>query len=200
MYGIEPTNDKLIQLSLYKQLLEAKFNKKIELVSGGSSITLPLVNRKLVPEDMNHFRIGEAVFFGTSPLEAKRFGNLSTKTFSFNANIIELEEKGIVPDGNIGEANIGHTTHYSDKEITKLRYKAILDFGILDVDTNNIQAVDKNISFVGTTSDMSVYDIGENITKVQKQKYKVGNTIKFKPNYLAVARLMNSRFMDIKII
>ena len=31
MYGIQPTYDKMIQLSLYKELLEAKFHKKINM-------------------------------------------------------------------------------------------------------------------------------------------------------------------------
>jgi predicted amino acid racemase len=35
--GIMPTQDKLIQLSLYKQLIEAKFNIEIPWVSGGTS-------------------------------------------------------------------------------------------------------------------------------------------------------------------
>ena len=36
LYGVMPSQDKLIQLSLYKQLVEAKFNRKIEWVSGGT--------------------------------------------------------------------------------------------------------------------------------------------------------------------
>lgn len=35
MYGVEPTYDKLIQLCLYEQLLESKFNKRLEIISGG---------------------------------------------------------------------------------------------------------------------------------------------------------------------
>ena len=112
MYGIEPTYDKLLQLSLFKQLLEQMFNKKIPLISGGSSITLPLISRKLVPKAINHFRIGEAAFFGTSPLDNKRFQKLSTDTFRFNANVIELEEKNSVPDGVISDASIGILLNY----------------------------------------------------------------------------------------
>ena len=37
--GVMPSKDKLIQLSLYEQLIEAKFGKKIDYVSGGSSVT-----------------------------------------------------------------------------------------------------------------------------------------------------------------
>ena len=112
MYGVEPTYDKLLQLNLYKELIETKYGSKLDLISGGSSITLPLLERGAVPKDINHFRIGESVFFGSSPLENKRFLNLCTDTFNFYAQIIELEEKGVVPDGIIGEDSIGHAAEF----------------------------------------------------------------------------------------
>src|SRR5699024_927963 len=40
--GVMPSKDKLIQLSLYQQLIEAKFGKEIKAVSGGSSVMVPL--------------------------------------------------------------------------------------------------------------------------------------------------------------
>lgn len=88
MYGVEPTYDKLMQLSLYKELISAKFKRDLKFVSGGTSITLPLVENEIIPKDINHFRIGEAVFFGNSPLDGKPFKNLHSNTFEFYANII----------------------------------------------------------------------------------------------------------------
>lgn len=199
MYGVEPTYDKLLQLSLFKQLLEQMFNKKIPLISGGSSITLPLISKKLVPKSINHFRIGETAFFGTSPLENKRFYKLSTDTFRFNANIIEMEEKSNVPDGNISQASIGHTSDTVLEQPAFQTYRAILDFGILDVDVNDLTPKDKNIEFIGTTSDMTVYNVGKNINMHLKQKYMVGKKLSFNTNYMATARLMNSKFIDLRI-
>lgn len=196
MYGVEPTFDKLLQLTLYKELIAAKFNKSLKFISGGSSITLPLIEQNIVPKEVNHFRIGEAIFFGTSPLENKKFRDLSTNTFEFYSNIIELEEKGVVPDGIISEANIGHTAEYKDEDIAAMTYKAILDFGMLDVDKNDIEVDDKEIKFVGITSDMTVIDIGKNKNKHGKTKFQVGDRICFRPNYMAVARLLNSKFID----
>ena len=196
MYGVEPTFDKLLQLSLYRELISLKFNKELKFVSGGTSITLPLIERDVVPKDINHFRVGEAAFFGMSPLENKRFMNLHTDTFEFQANIIELEEKKLVPDGVISDANIGHTIDYHEQDIHQKSFKAILDFGLLDVDQNDLTAVDEEISFVGITSDMLVIDIGTNQTKDGKTRYKVGDKVDFKVNYMAVARLLNSKFID----
>ncbi|MEJ2617972.1 MAG: alanine racemase, partial [Ignavibacteriaceae bacterium] len=73
MYGVEPTYDKLIQLSLYKNLIDAKFGTNLELISGGTSITLPLIDKNKVPAALNHFRIGEAALLGVSPLDGKQF-------------------------------------------------------------------------------------------------------------------------------
>ncbi|MEA2042289.1 MAG: alanine racemase [Bacteroidota bacterium] len=200
MYGVEPTFDKLMQLTLYKELISTKHDKNLPFISGGSSITLPLIDRGIVPKEINHFRIGEAVFFGTSPLENRQFMNLSTSTFEFHANIIELEEKKNVPDGIINTANIGHTASYETGKAIKKTYKAILDFGMLDVDKNDIEIDDKEVKFVGITSDMMVLDIGKNKTKDGEQKYHIGDVIKLTPNYMAVARLLNSKFIDKKFI
>lgn len=196
MYGVEPTFDKLLQLSLYKELIQAKFNRKINLISGGSSITLPLLEKNTIPADMNHFRIGEAVFFGTSPLENAQFKNLHTDAFDFSANIIELYEKNVVPDGIINDANIGHTAEYDDDDYNEVTCKAILDFGLLDVDKEDIEPIDNTVKFVGITSDMLVVDLGENIDENGKQKYSVGNKVHFKPGYMGVARLLNSKFIE----
>lgn len=199
MYGIEPTYDKLIQLSLYKELIEAKFKKKMEVVSGGSSINLPMLNSGRIPKNINHLRIGEAVFFGTSPLDEKQFMDLHTDVFVYKGNIIEMEEKETIPDGVMTTGNIGHTGDMeavgSADEIVKT-HKAIVDFGILDVDFNDIAAKDDKLKFVGTTSDMTVYEIPK---FKNKPTYNVGDTIDFSATYMGVAKLMNSKFIE-KII
>lgn len=196
MYGVEPTYDKLLQLVLYKELISAKFNKDLPLISGGSSITLPLLENGTVPKGINHYRIGEAVFFGISPFDNKPFQNLDSDTFEFNANIIELEEKMLVPEGVIGDANIGHTADFDLSDKNETSVKAILDFGMIDVDKENIEPYDENLKFVGITSDMIVLDLGENKKEDGTKKYSIGDKIRFKPNYMAVARLLNSKFID----
>jgi predicted amino acid racemase len=200
MYGVEPSYDKLLQLVLYKELISAKFDKELKFISGGTSITLPLIEMGSVPKEVNHFRVGEAAFFGISPLDNEQFKDLSVNTFEFTANIIELEEKMLVPEGIISDSNLGHTVDYSDEDFGEKSVKAILDFGLLDVAKEDIEAFDKDLSFVGITSDMIVIDIGTNKTKDGKTRYGVGDKIKFKPNYMGVSRLLNSKFIDKRFI
>lgn len=194
MYGVEPTFDKLIQVSLYKQLIETSFGVKLEMVSSGSSITLPLVTMNKIPKGVSHFRIGEAAFLGVSPYNGKKFRNLSTNAFTFAAEIVELEKKEVVPDGKIGDGAIGITAAYDAIKYNE-SYRAIVDFGELDVEHTNLLLKDKTINFVGTTSDMTVYDVGQKISK-----YKVGHQLHFSPNYMAVARLTNSKYMTKTIL
>ena len=193
MYGVEPTYDKMVQLSLYKMLIEEKFKKKMNLVSAGSSITLPMVMRNRLPDGVNHFRIGETAFLGVSIIDNKKFRNLSTNVFDFSGEIVELEEKEMVPDGNLTDAGIGITAHdfkNETDEINKKSYRAIVDFGEIDVDAGHITPKDNNVEFIGTTSDMTVYDLGR-----EKGKFSVGKQLHFKPNYMAVARLMNTKYV-----
>ncbi|MEA3494616.1 MAG: alanine racemase [Bacteroidota bacterium] len=200
MYGIEPTYDKLLQLNLYKEVIEAKHGTKLDLISGGSSITLPLIENGTIPKDINHFRIGEAAFFGKSPLKNEQFIDLNIDTFNFYTQIIELEEKGIVPDGVINEASIGHSVGFKDVDLGRSTKKAILDFGLLDVDQEGLEIDDKDVKFVGITSDMTVIDIGDNKDAKNNKKYNVGDMICLDPNYMAVARLLNSKFIEKKFI
>ena len=200
MYGIEPTLDKLTQLALYKQFLQAKFGRDIPLISAGSSITLPLASNKGFPKSTNHFRVGEAIFLGTTPMTGKKFKKLSTDVFKFYGNIVELKKKDMIPSGNSGEGSVGTTAGTDKYERGDKSYRAILDFGVLDVDMKELEPVSEHVNFVGTTSDMTVYDLGKNKTKSGKERFKVGGRIAFKPNYIAVARLMNSRFIEKRII
>lgn len=125
--------------------------------------------------------------------------DLHTDVFTYKGNIIEIEKKETVPDGVMTNGNIGHTRDTfsldTNEEITKT-HKAIVDFGILDVDFNDLKTKDDKLIFVGTTSDMTVYEIP---TNKNNPTYNVGDTIDFSATYMGVAKLMNSKFIE-KII
>lgn len=191
MYGVQPTYDKLIQLVLYEQLIEAKFKRNLELVSGASSITMPILERGKVPSGINHFRIGEAAFLGTSPLDNKQILGLNTGAFTFEATIVELYKKSNLPDGTITDAAVGHTAEDMDIDEEIHSYKAVLDFGVLDVDSDNLIPEDPDLRFFGNSSDLTVYDLGDN-----PRGYQSGDTVRFKLKYMAVAKLMYSRFVE----
>jgi predicted amino acid racemase len=115
--------------------------------------------------------------------------------FKLFAQIIELHEKPMVPIGELGTNVAGETPEFDEADIGKTSYRAILDIGLLDIDTKNIAPVDKNIEFVGASSDMIVVDLGEN-----KKKYKMGDFISFKLNYMGALSILNSNYIDKKVV
>lgn len=195
LYGVLPNRDKLIQLSLYEQLVEAKFNKNIPFVSGGSSVTIPLILNNTLPRGINHFRVGETLFLGTNVYDNSRYRNMKSDVFKLFAEVIEVSEKPMVPDGEMGTNVEGEEYSFDESDIGKTSCRAIIDLGLLDVDEEHITPKDKNIKFAGASSDMIVIDLGKN-----SKKYKVGDLIEFKLDYVGTLRLMSSRYIDKKIV
>ncbi len=195
LYGIMPSQDKLIQLGLYKQLIEAKFKRKIPYVSGGSSVTIPLLVKGMLPVTVDHFRVGESLFFGKDLFTGKLIKGMKNGIFKLHTEIIELTEKPVVPVGEIGANLTGDSPEFDEKDIGKTTYRAILDIGILDINIDYVEPVDKKMKITGATSDMIVVDLG-----TRKPRYKVGDLIEFKLNYMGTLHIMNSDYKDKKII
>jgi predicted amino acid racemase len=189
-----PNHDKLIQLSLYEQLIEAKFNKQIPYVSGGSSVTIPLIFQKLLPAGINHFRVGESLFLGTDVYHDTTLENMHPDVFRLYSEIIELSEKPVVPIGEMGTNVEGNQFNFNEEDIGQKTYRAILDLGLLDVDKQHITPIDKEIEYLGGSSDMMVIDLGQN-----KQGYQVGDLIEFSMDYMGTLRAINSRYIDKRV-
>lgn len=194
LYGVLPNHDKLIQLSLYKQLIEAKFNTKINFVSGGSSVTIPLIFQDLLPKGVNHFRVGESLFLGTDVYNNTRLKKMETDVFMLYAEVIELIEKPQLPDGEMGTNVEGHSYSFNENLSGRTSYRAIIDIGLLDVDEKHISPTDKNCSIVGGSSDMFVIDLSKNTNK-----YKVGDLIEFRMDYMGALRILNSKYIEKRI-
>ncbi len=194
LYGVLPNHDKLIQLSLYKQLIELKFNRKITYISGGSSVTIPLIFQNLLPKGINHFRVGETLFLGTDVYNNTVLKKFKTDIFTLFSEIIELIEKPTIPMGEMGTNVEGHSVTFDETRIGETSYRAIIDLGLLDVDVSHIMPKDENISIVGSSSDMIVIDLSRNA-----KKYKVGDLLEFKLDYVGILRVLNSKYIEKRI-
>ncbi|WP_417428444.1 alanine racemase [Halpernia sp.] len=195
LFGVLPNTDKLIQLCLYKQLIEATFDKKIPFVSGGSSVTIPLIFKKMLPAGINHFRVGETLYQGTDVYKDEKSNLLEQDVFTLQAEIIELIEKPMVPEGDFGTNLEGESYQIEENLIGKTSFRAILDLGILDLDRVNIFPKDESIGYFGSSSDMIILDLGEN-----KQNYKVGDLLDFSINYMGALRAMNSNYIEKRVV
>ncbi len=191
MYGVLPNQDKLIQLCLYKELVEAKFKRKISYVSGGTSVTIPLIKEGLLPSGINHFRVGETFYLGTDVYHNTVLESMQSDVFKLCAEIIELTEKPMIPTGEFGLNLIGETPVFDQKNAGVSSYRAIVDVGLLDIEVNHLNPIDPTMEIAGASSDMIVMDLGSN-----SKQYKVGDTIEFRVDYMGLLRLMNSTYIE----
>lgn len=195
MNGVLPSHDKLIQLCLYEQLIEAKFNKEIQYVSGGSSVTIPLIAQNLLPKGVNHFRVGETLFLGTNVYNNTIMDGMETEVFELHAEIIELIEKPSAPLGELGYNLEGTQMEGKSQDQTETSHRAILDLGLLDIDQDHIKLKDDSLKIVGASSDMLVVDLGSN-----SENFKVGELIAFQLDYMGILRIMNSKYIEKRVI
>ncbi|PRY15598.1 putative amino acid racemase [Pontibacter ummariensis] len=190
LHGVMPTQDKLIQLCLYKQVIEATFNKKIPWVSGGTSVTIPLLFNHLLPKGVNHFRIGEALFFGLNLFTGETFEGMHNDVLELCTEIIELTEKPKVPSGQLAENPSGESYEIDESLYGKTSYRAILDLGLLDVNPKFLLPKDEDLQVIGASSDMLVVELGQN-----GHNYKVGDMLQFNLRYMGALGIMNSRYI-----
>lgn len=194
--GVYPSEDKLVQLSLYKQLIETKFNRKISLVTGGTSVVLPLLFRQQVPKGVNHFRIGETLFFGNDLLTDEAIEGMEQDVFRLYAQIIEITKKPKVPIGYMGENPSGEVVEVDEDDYGKSSYRALIDLGVLDVsETDFIKPEDENLELVGGSSDMLVLDLGSS-----NKAYNVGDFVSFRLKYMGALRVLSSDYIEKRLV
>lgn len=191
LYGVMPSEDKLIQLSLYKQLIEVKFDRKIPWITGGTSVVIPLLMRNRLPKGINHFRIGETLFFGNNLFDDSPVEGMHQDVFQFFAEIIEITEKPIVPTGVLATNPSGDVYEVDEEDYGKTSYRAILDVGLLDISPDYLRPKDSRIEVVNASSDMLIVDLGDT-----NPDYKVGDLIPFNLKYMGALSLLNSDYIE----
>lgn len=194
LHGVMPDEDKLIQLVLYKQIIELRFKRDIPLVSGGTTVTIPLLLRNLLPHGVNHFRVGEALFFGKNLFTDGVIEGMSDRVLEFYTQIIELSEKPMAPMGELGTNPQGKKSVIPDEDYGKTSYRAIVDIGVLDIQPNYLIPVDDHINITDASSDMLILDVGSN-----PDALKVGDMIRFKLKYMGALGLMSSYYIEKKV-
>jgi len=193
--GILPDREKLNRLVDYRRNTEKLFKKKIPYISAGSSVTIPLIIKDNVPQGINHFRVGESLFFGTDVFNDAYIKGMHKDVFTLTAEVIEMIEKPMVPTGKVGKNLTGESPEYDEENRGKTSVRAIVDLGVLDIDVKQVHPLTKGIEVLGASSDMMILNITDD-----KINLKVGDEVNFGVSYLAVLRAMNSDYVDKKVI
>jgi ornithine racemase len=194
LHGVMPSHDKLIQLSLYKQLIEAKFNRNIPYVTGGTSVVIPLIFNGQLPKGVNHFRVGETLFFGLNLFTGEIIEGMQGDVIKLYAEVIELIVKPKVPMGEMEANPSGDVYQINEEDYGKTAYRAIVDLGLLDISPEFLIPEHSGIEISGASSDMLVLDLGD------ESRYKVGDLVPCHLKYMGALGLMNSNYIEKKVV
>ena len=195
-YGsVAPSTENLSRLAEAASEIEEKLNRKLNIVSGGGTTTLPLLVRGGVPKKINHLRIGEGIN-NTQDLPLywdTKIEGLDPDVFVLKAQIVELNEKPTHPIGQLMVNAFGDLPHYEDRGIRK---RAIVALGNQDLgDSSKLVPKDKDMIVLGASSDHTILDIHD-----CKKQYKLGDIVEFNVLYQAMLMTTLSDYVHKKII
>ncbi len=185
--GILPTQDNLGMLVSLSREIEDKVGVEMQVVSGGGTSSLLLVENRNMPQGVNQVRIGEGILLGTDTTNNRHIPWLHRDAFRLKAEIIELKEKPSIPIGDAGLDAFGNQPQFEDRG---LRLRAIIAIGRQDVPLEGLSPVDPNMTILGASSDHMILDVAD-----VKRPLSVGSTIEFDLTYTGMLLLCNSWYV-----
>ena len=186
-YGaIIPKNDNLSLLTDIAAKIEAKFDIKLYMVSGGNSSSIYLVGKGELPAGINNLRLGESFLLGNDTAYGDKLPGTTSDALVLEAQIVELKEKPSLPIGEVGKDAFGQVPVYEDRGIIK---RAIIAVGKQDVDIDSMEPIDERIEVLGGSSDHIILD-------VTKADYKVGDVVRFTLGYGGMLKTATSAYVE----
>lgn len=188
-YGaIIPKNENLSWLAQWAQKIEDRFNIKLNLVSGGNSSSIYLIEKGELPEGINNLRLGESFLLGNDTAYGTKLAGTVDDAITLEAQIIELKEKPSMPIGEVGKDAFGNVPIYEDRGIIK---RAIIAIGKQDTDIESMEPLDEGVEIIGGSSDHTILDVSGNTREL-----KVGDIVSFKLGYGGLLKNATSKYVE----
>lgn len=185
--GVLPTMRNLNLLMEVARDIEKRLGIELDVISGGGTSSLQLVENGQMPKGINQLRIGEGLLLGTDTTHGRTIDWLHQDAFLARTEVIELKVKPSKPIGETGRDAFGKIPNIEDKG---LRKRAIVALGKQDVNADGLIPVNPNMHVLGGSSDHMIIDV----TDVDGD-IKVGDQLTFKLNYQGLLFLCNSRYV-----
>lgn len=186
-YGaIIPDETNLGELCRIAKELRAHTGLPIPIVSGGNSSSLGLLKRGMVPEGINHLRLGESILLGNDTAACRVMNGLYGDAFTLSTKLIEVQQKPSVPIGESGANAFGeHPTFESLGE----QIRGICKIGRQDTVAEGLTPRDPEIKIIGASSDHLIVDL------TRAKSYHIGDVLDFTPDYGALLRAYTSEYV-----
>ena len=191
-YGaVIPKVENLSKLLEIARSIENKYNINLDIISGGNSSSIYLIDNGTIPQGINNIRLGESIVLGNETAYGNRIEDSHNDCFMLSAEIIELKEKPSIPIGEIGVDAFGEKPVFQDRGNRK---RAIVAVGKQDAKVDGLTPIDDKLIILGASSDHMIIDITDS-----HKKYQIGDHIDFLPDYGALLALCTSEYVN-KII
>lgn len=159
IYGISPSRENMTRLAAAFHAAENAVGRRLEILSGGSTTSVPLMLEGGLPPEINHLRIGEAILCGRDlpDLWGIRIPGATCDTMTLSAAVIECNAKPTVPWGIQRTNGFGESPAIPADRGTRRR--AILEIGRCDVGEVSQLICPAGVSIIGASSDHLVVDV-----------------------------------------
>lgn len=185
--GVLPTIQNMTTLVNIKMELERLLGYELK-VSGGSTVTLKMLEDGTLPSEITQFRVGEGLILGTDATGDRDIPYLSQDTVILEAEVIEVDYKPSVPHGEIGKDAFGRTPYFEDRGHIK---RIILAIGEQDVKPDGLKPIEPNMRVLHASSDHLIVDVTE-----CSRNFKVGDIVKFRMSYGCALRAFTSPYVE----
>ena len=180
MNGVLPSWENLTFLVEGAETVEQAIGRKLDIISGGSSINLLLLKDGIssMPPRINHLRLGGAI---ANPMNIRMnrgvtFPGLREDSLRLVAEIVEIHEKNSAPKACSTKNWAGEAVVWEDKG---RRMQAILALGSQDVaDAAALIPEDDGVQILGCSSDHTIVDVTDS-----GKQWRSGDTLTFKLRY-----------------
>ena len=182
--GVSPDSRNMAMLSELADSIEAKFDLRLGIVSGGNSANLEWALSNATVGRINELRLGEAILLGCETLHRHPIAGLHTDAVTLIAEVIETKTKPSRPIGQIAQAAFGETPPVEDRGPVR---QSILAIGRQDIDPCGLQPP-TGIKVMGASSDHLIVEADRDVLAV-------GQEVAFGLNYSALVRAATSPFV-----
>lgn len=192
-YGsIRATADNLGQLVETARYIEDHIGRRLPIVSGGATSSLPLLVKGTMPTGITNLRVGEGILTALDlpAYHGTDIPGIESGAFILRLEVLEVYEKPSYPVGELSVDAFGDTPVYKD---IGTRTRAILGGGKRDFGKHEaLVPLEPGIYPLGSSSDHLICDVGD-----CGRTLKPGELIDFKLYYAGM--LFSSDCPDIRV-
>lgn len=178
--GVLPSKDSKATFVELVKAAEAEIGREIPIVSGGSTVELPLAEQDQLPDRITSLRLGESALLGSDVTRDRQVPYLRQDAFELQAEVVESRRKPSTPAGERGRNITGQQLAFEERG---QRLRAIVALGEQDTNPSDLRPIAEGIEVLGASSDHTVLDVEDASPSPQP-----GDVISFEPGYTALAR------------